>query len=190
MKVSPLALLLAGALVGAIAWGSCNAHGKSLATQQLEAALAQHDSAFAKATRERDSLSQANAVLRGDSARLDAQRRAVRRQAGDSIGKLLALVTDSAARAVAHAAVRVVYLEVEACQDQLANCEARAQNAEARARGDSVSLVATAAILDTVRVRWSQAERRAQPSFFRDLWRSRSVTLPLAALTTVLLLRR
>lgn len=157
---------------------------------KLEAAIAHHDSLAAVAAAHRDSLSRVVQALRSDSALLEARRRALRAQATDSIDKLLALVQDSAARAVAHAAVRVVYREVEACQDQLANCEARAQNAESRARGDSVSLALTEAILDSVRVAWSQAERAARPSLFRDIWRSRQVTLPLAALTVVLLLKR
>lgn len=185
-----MSLILLGALAGAVFWGSCQARGKSLATQQLEATLAQHDSLKAVAAAHRDSLFRVVHALRSDSALLAIQRNAVRSQAKDSIGKLLALVADSAQRAAAAQAVKVVYLEVEACQDQLTNCEARAQNAEARARGDSVSLAATAALLDTVRLRWSQAERRAQPSFFRDLWRSRQVTLPLAALSLVLILKR
>lgn len=185
-----LVLLLAGALVGALAWGTCNNSRASDATKQLQAILAQHDRDAARDSAHHDSLAQAVRVLRADSAFLDAQRRAVRAQSRDSIGKLLALVQDSAARVVAHAAVRVVYLEVEACQDQLSNCEARAQNAEARARGDSVSLARTEVILDSVRVAWSQAERAARPSFFRDLYRSRAVTLPLAVLSAVLILKQ
>jgi len=178
------------ALVVAISWGTCNAGRASDATVQLQAILsAQRDSA-SRWTRTRDSLTHENTALRADSATLEVRRQQVRRLASDSIGKLLAQIQDTSNRRMADSAVRVVYLEVEACQDQLANCEARAQNAEARAHGDSLTLATTTALLDTVRHRWAIAERKAQPSFFRDLWRSRSVTLPLAALTALLLLRR
>jgi hypothetical protein len=185
-----LVLMLAGALVGALAWGSCNAGRASDATKQLQAALAARADSSHRWTLQRDSLTDVLHALRADSATLEARRHAARRFATDSIGKLLAQIQDTSNRRVADSAVSVVYLEVEACQDQLANCEQRAQNAEQRARGDSVTLARTQALLDTVRLRWTIAERKAQPSFFRDLWRSRSVTLPLAAITTLLLLRR
>jgi hypothetical protein len=190
VKVSPIVLLLAGALVGVAAWGSCGWSGKSDATKRLEAALAEQDRAAHVWSATRDSLAQANDALRADSATLEARRRATRSMASDSIGKLLAMIGDSTAQQVVESAVKVVYLEVEACQNQLANCEQRARNAEHRAAGDSSQLAATQQLLDTVRVRWQIAERKAAPSFFRDLWRSRQVTLPLAALSAFLLLSR
>lgn len=179
-------------LVGALAWGSCNASRASDATRQLQAALAAHTDSLHVWTATRHALTAELQGLRADSQVLAVRSQRAQRAAilaTDSLGKLLARVPDSV-RAAVESTVTVFSEVGSACQAQLANCSLRAANAERRAAGDSSQLAATQSLLDTVRVRWSQAERKAQPSWLRDIWRSRSVTLPLAAITTLLLLRR
>lgn len=192
LKVSPLVIFLVGALVAALAWGTCNAGRASDAEIKLAAALAAQRDAATHWTAARDSLMQANTALRADSAFLDAQRRATRVMAKDSIGKLLAQIGDTTARSHAAEAVRVVYLEVEACQDQLANCEHRAANAEARAAGDSVLLAQTVGLLQQTEAAWRSEQRKNAPGFLglRRFWQARSWTVPLAAVTTLLLIRK
>lgn len=190
MKISPLTLLLVGAVVGALAWGTCNAGKATDAQIRLEEALQAHKDSAAEWGKARQTLTIRLGALQRDSSALARQyavashSAAVARHRGDS---LVLLIPDTL-----RVAVRLTFDslagEALACRGLLVNCELRAQNAEARAHGDSVQLLATQTLLDTVRVRWFIAERKARPSWLRDLWRSRSVTLPLAAVTTFLLL--
>jgi hypothetical protein len=103
----------------------------------------------------------------------------------DSVAKLLALLPDSQRVPLASAITTIVNVG-DRCQELLVNCELRAQNAEARAHGDSTQLVGLQRFVsDTLEPAWHSAERQARPSFFRDLWRSRQVTIPLIVLTIV-----
>lgn len=152
--------------------------------RRLEAALAARDSALTGWQRDRQELTDSMRELRADSAALERARARARILARDSIGQLLALITDSTARAAADSAVRLAIGETEACEAERLNCEARAANAEERAAGDSLHLAALRVfVTDTLTPAWRDAERRAQPSLWRDVWRSRRVVLPVAALT-------
>lgn len=190
MKGSPLVLALASALVGAVAWGNCQRGRASDATLKLEAALAAHALEDAVAGDRQDSLRRVNLVLRDSAALLTTRYTALRRfvpTARDSIAKLLARLPDSVARPLG-TEITVLREAGEACHATLTNCEARAANAEQRAAGDSARLVATHQLLATTEAAWHSAEQKARPSFWRDLWRSRSVTAPLALVTIVVLL--
>lgn len=179
-------------LLGAFAWGSCNASRASDATRQLEAALTQRDSAAAAWHRDRQGLEIVTRRLRGDSAILAIRQQRTRREGADSIGKLLASIDDTVARAIAQQATRVVYLQVEGCQDQLTNCEQRAANAEQRAWGDSVLLDHTQILLHQTGDAWRLEQQRNRPGWLglRAFWRAKVWTVPLAVVTTLLLLRR
>jgi len=165
-----------------LAWGIRERDWGRERRRQLEAALAAKDSAIAAWDADRVLLLGQMDSLRADSAVLEARRRAMTRAARDSIGRLLALILDSSSRQAAEGAVRIIGIEVEACEAQLANCEARAANAEARAVGDSAQFADYRLFVhDTLEVAWQDAERRARPNALRDFWRSRSLTLPVAA---------
>lgn len=198
MKVSPLVLLLGGMLVGALAWGSCNASRASEANFKLDALLAARDSQATIEAARQDSLRRALRALRADSAtlhvslvRTQASRDAAQREskalvtrlqaAGDTAGARVIRVADSTAQA-----------ERLGCSLVVQNCEARAENAEERAQGDSVLLDQTQTLLNQTRAAWQAEQRKNAPGLFglRRFWQARSWTVPLAAVTTLLLLRR
>lgn len=191
VKLSPLTILLVGLALGGIAFGSCQGARASAATLKLEALLASRDSAAAHWKRDRGALETDNRRLRGDSAILAIRQQRTHREAVDSIGKLLASIDDTVARAVAQQATRVVYVELEGCQDQLTNCEQRAANAEQRAAGDSVILAQTVILLKQTGDAWRLEQRRNAPGLLglRTFWRARAWTVPLVAVTTLLLLK-
>lgn len=192
MKVSPLVLLLSGALVGALAWGTCNAGRASKAEIRVAALLAQDSTDADAFQRTRDSLRGIVVGLRADSAVLAARAATLARRlpaAHDSLRRLLAMLPDST-RTPLDSAVAVVTAAYESCEAIRANCEARAANAEQRVAGDSIRILELEALSRTLEGEWRAAEQRAKPSFFRDLWRSRRVTLPLMALSAYLLLSR
>jgi len=177
-------------MIGGLAFGTCQAGKASDAQIRLEAALAaQRDSAAAWG-KARQALTVSLGALRRDSSTLAlnltratgaAQRASQRAESlflrlPDTLRVGVRLVFDSLAGATI------------ACEASRANCELRAQNAEARVRGDSTQLFHADSLLTVTEASWHQAERQAKPSFFRDLWRSRKVTLPLAALSAFLLL--
>jgi hypothetical protein len=108
-----------------------------------------------------------------DAARTEARALALRlSQQGDTAGSRIVLMDDSAAVA-----------ERAACSLVVLNCEARAAIADS-------GLARAVTQLDSTQSWWRAAEHRAQPSFFRDVWRARAVTLPLIVATVVLALRR
>lgn len=83
-------------------------------------------------------------------------------------------------------AVAAVAAEQRGCSLVVINCEQRAANAES-AREDATARADSLAVkLDTVGVRWEDAERRARPSFLRDLWRTKEVTGPLVVILVIL----
>lgn len=191
MKISPLTLLLVGAVVGALAWGTCNAGKATDAQIRLEEALQAHRDSATQWQEARQVLTARLGALQRDSSTLARQyvvashSAAVARHRGDS---LLLLIPDTL-----RVAIRLTFDslagEAIACRGLLVNCELRAQNAEARAHGDSIHFADLQRFVsDTLEPAWHTAERKARPSWLRDLWRSRSVTLPLAAVTTFLLL--
>lgn len=192
VKVSPLTLLLIGLALGGLAFGSCQGARASEATLKLEALLASRDSAAADWKRERGPLETTVRRLRGDSAILAIRQQRTHREAVDSIRTLLATIDDTVARAVAQQATRVVYVELEGCQDLLSNCEQRAANAEQRAHGDSVVLAQTHALLVDVEAAWHTEQQRNRPGFLglRRFWQAKAWTVPLAAVTTLLLLKK
>lgn len=194
MKVSPLVLALAGMLVGALAWGSCNASRASQAEIRLAAVLADDSLAAAQWARTRDSLATDLRELRGDSAMLAVRSATARRAAQaahDSIGALLAILPDTQ-RLPLERAVTVLQAETAACRESLANCELRAANAEARVRGDSLRVASLTLLTDSLEAAWRTAQRQSAPGFLglRSFWRARSWTVPLAALTAFLLLQK
>ncbi len=83
-------------------------------------------------------------------------------------------------------AAAAVEAEQAGCSLVVLNCEARAANAET-ARADAATRVdSLVAQLDTLGVRWEDAERRARPSYFRDLWRTKEVTGSLLVILVLL----
>jgi hypothetical protein len=136
-------------------------HGFHERAQRLAVDSARLSISLAGARRARDAAQAENAAL--------ARRLA---QQGDTAGARVVLAGDSTAAA-----------ERAACSLVALNCEARA------AVADSARAVAVRQ-LDTTVALWRGAERRAQPSFFRDAWRARGVTLPLLAATVYLVLRK
>lgn len=194
MKISPLVVLLVGLAIGGFAFGTCQAGRASDATIRLEAALAaQRDSASRWQTA-RESLVMRLGALQRDSSTLARQYDAARagsRMIRDSIGILLKQLPDSQ-RGALGAVITTLSAEGEACRNLLTNCELRAANAEARAHGDSVQLIATRLLLDSVGVAWHTEQRKNRPGFLglRSFWRARSYTLPLTALTVFLLVTK
>jgi hypothetical protein len=195
VKVSPLVVLLVGALVGAVAWGTCNAGRASDANKQLRAALADSTHRW---TMRRDSLTDRLRALRTDSATLATSLRSTQasrdaataearhlaqrlRESGDTAGARVLVTADS----LAHA-------ERLGCALVIQNCEARAENAEERAAGDSILLAQTAILLRQTEAAWRSEQRKNAPGFLglRSFWKARAFTIPLAAVTTLLLLRR
>src|SRR6267378_2534344 len=165
LKVNPFIVLLAGALVGALAWGSCNAGRASDAETRLNAQLAANRDSATQWETARQALTVSLGALRRDSSTLArnltratgaAQRASQRAESlflrlPDTLRVGVRLVFDSLAGATM------------ACEAARANCELRAQNAEARARGDSNQLVRLTILTDTLEASWRSAERRAQP---------------------------
>jgi hypothetical protein len=83
-------------------------------------------------------------------------------------------------------AATAVEAEQAGCSLVVLNCEARAANADT-ARADAAARVDSLAFqLDTLGVRWEDAEKRARPNFFRDLWRTKEVTGPLLVILVLL----
>lgn len=198
MKISPLLLLCIGLALGGLAFGSCQASRASEATFKLEALLAARDSSAALEAARQDSLRHELRALRVDSATLhvslvrtqasrdaaqrEAQTLAIRLQvAGDTAGARVVRVADSTAQA-----------ERIGCSLVVQNCQARAENAEERAQGDSILLVQTHTLLVQTEAAWHTEQQRNRPGFLglRSFWHARSWTVPLAAVTTLLLLSR
>ena len=100
------------------------------------------------------------------------------------IAQLPAPARDSAA-----AAVVAIIDEQAACSLVVINCEARA-GAERSGRLEALArLWASDSLRTATSVLWVDAERRARPSFFRDLWRAKAVVLPSLAVVGVCLAR-
>lgn len=190
MKLSPWMVLCVGLALGGLAFGSCQASRANEAELRLNDALAKHRGSLDAWEDERRSLTRDLSALRADSASLAIRYDAVRRAAPtlrDSIQHLLARLPDST-RARLQPAILELGAETTTCHEFLANCEQRVANANRRATGDSLQLLETAGLLRSTEGLWRDAERRARPSLFRDLWRSRRVTIPLAALSALLLI--
>jgi hypothetical protein len=192
VKISPLVVLLVGLAIGGLAFGFHQAGRATDAELRLEAALAAQRDSASRWTASRDSLMLRMRRLRADSQVLALRYRNAAQaawRAHRTADSLLARLPDTL-----RVGIRLVFdslaEETMACANLLQNCELRARNAEARTRGDSIQLVRLTALTDTLEAAWRSAERRARPSFFRDLWRSRKVTLPLAALSVFLLVTR
>lgn len=136
-----------------------------------------------------DSARQRVAALAADSSRLAASLLVARQAADAGLDAVRELARtrrdagDTATAAALEGASGAVQAERAACSLVVLNCEERAANATAAWHTAEAQLASTAALLDTTAVRWRDAERRAQPSFFRDLWRARAVTVPLVAAT-------
>lgn len=177
-----------------MAFGSCQASRATDAEIRLNDALsAQRDSASHWHTA-REGLTVRLQALQRDSGMLALRYEVASRTAsaarhrGDS---LLALLPDTL-----RVAVRLTFDSLAgatvACQASLANCELRAANAEARAHGDSLQLFRSDSLLQTTEASWHTEQRKNRPGFLglRSFWHARSWTVPLAAVTTLLLLRR
>jgi hypothetical protein len=87
-------------------------------------------------------------------------------------------------------ATLVIEAERQACSVVILNCEQRAANAET-ARADAAQRVDSLdAQLDTLGVRWEDAERRARPSFFRDMWRAKGAIGSLLVILTAVVVTK
>lgn len=153
------------------------ARGESLKATRGDLARLRARAESLAVERARLAVSLVGARTARDAARRESASLAERlRAAGDTAGAAVVERGDSAAAA-----------ERAACSLVVVNCEARAAAADSARVLAERDLDATAVLLNRTAGRWRDAERRAQPSFFRDVWRARAVTLPLA-LTTVYLL--
>lgn len=77
----------------------------------------------------------------------------------------------------------------EACDALVANCETRV-GAERSGRLEALARLRASDSLRTETYGlWEDAERRARPSFFRDIWRAKAAVLPSLALAGVCLAR-
>lgn len=194
VTLSPVVVLCVGLAIGGALFGSCQASRATEAEIRLQDALAQHRGSLDAWEDERTGLTRRLGALQRDSGalalRYEGARRsaAVARHRGDS---LLALLPDTL-----RVAVRLTFdslsAETAACDAVLRNCELRAANAEARAQGDSIHLVETAKLLLTTEGQWRMELQRNRPGFLgmRAFWHARSWTIPLAAVTTLLVLQR
>lgn len=92
-------------------------------------------------------------------------------------------------RAEVTVAVGTIIHEQEACSLVVINCEARAE-AERSGRLEALDqLRASDSLRTATAVLWQDAERRARPNFFRDVWRAKAAVLPSLAVAGICLAR-
>jgi len=163
---------------------------------QLEDRLAAGARALELARADLDQARARAARLAADSNRLAADL-ALSREAVDAglvavreLARIRRAAGDTGAATALEGAAGAVEAERRSCSLVVLNCEQRASNATAAWHLAESQLDSTAADLVTTAARWRDAERRAQPSFFRDIWRARGVTLPLLAATVFFAARR
>jgi len=184
--------------LGGFAFGSCQAGRASDAELKLQAALQAHTDSSHRWTLKRDSLTDALQGLRADSTvlhvslvRTQASRDLAQRNA-QALASRLQTAGDTAGARVIRVADSTAQVERQGCSLVVVNCEARAENAEERAAGDSVLLDQTQVLLNHTRAAWQSEQRKNAPGFLglRRFWQARSWTVPLAAVTTLLLLKK
>lgn len=154
--------------------------------------LAERDST--SAWRVRAAAAAAEAIrLRQDSARVYPLWATSQEAASAGVWAVRHLATQARARGDTgtaeqlETAAAAVEADQAACSLVVVNCERRATNAET-ARADAATRAdSLASQLDTLGVRWEDAERRARPSLFRDLWRAKG---PIAALLLIVYLTK
>lgn len=101
-----------------------------------------------------------------------------RARADSLIAQFAAATGDTAAGAALAEAVTAIGVEGPACLAVLQNCETRVQEQAARALDLGQQLTGARALLDTLAAVNRDLARQARPSLLRDLWRSRSATIP------------
>lgn len=179
------------ALILGVTWDRLRASRANAARDAQEQRLAEQAESLQAARRDLEAARTRARSLALDSARvyrlwsIDREAAAAGVTAVEELARQARARGDTAAARTLEGAATATELELTACSLVTANCEARAANATGAWQRAEAQLNATAAQLDTTKALWRDAERRAQPSFFRDVWRSRAVTLPLI-LTTVL----
>ncbi len=180
--------------VGGLAFGTCQASRATDAEIRLQDAL----------TAQKDSASHWRTAREGLTVRLQT----LQRDSG-VLALNLARATGAAQRASQRAeslflrlpdtlrvGVRLVFDslagETIACRGMLMNAEARGQNCEQRARGDSIQLTQTVRLLLQTEAAWHIEQQKNRPGFLglRSFWHARSWTIPLAAISALLILRR
>jgi hypothetical protein len=154
-----------------------------------------HEQRLADDSTERAALAKRNhdqgtriAALQADTGRLSLALRRTRAAVPRSVGTVRPILAaaDSATGRTEHVeALNAILAAGAACEESLQNCERRSALADSMTADLQRQLDATAKLLDSTATKWRDAESRAQPSLFRDLWRSKSVLVLLAVLLIV-----
>lgn len=187
---------LAAVLAGLLAWTWFGWQGADRRAEGVRQHMAAERGRFRLDSALRaDSLEQLRArlaALRADSADLARQLEIATRDAqaaADSLAVLTAGLSDSLRDAIA-AQVHTIAAVGVACQATLENCEERAANAEARERQEAAAAAAARRLAAVADSSWQDAEQRARPNLFRDLWRTKQVWATVLAVVTVVVVVR
>lgn len=115
-----------------------------------------------------------------------------REASGAAIGTIRSLIASqpAAAQPALNTAVDVVIRAGDTCDATVANCEARAATSHQRELEALAQLQKSDSLRGATTVRWQDAEKRAAPSFFRDLARAKAIVVPALVVTGVCLLRK
>lgn len=98
-----------------------------------------------------------------------------REASGAAIGTIRSLIASqpAAAQPALNTAVDVVIRAGDTCDATVANCEARVETAHQRELEALAQLQKSDSLRGATTVRWQDAEKRAAPSFFRDIGRAK-----------------
>lgn len=109
-----------------------------------------------------------------------------------ALGTIRSLIASqpAAAQPALNTAVDVVIQAGNTCDATVANCEARAATSHQRELEALAQLQKSDSLRGATTVRWQDAEKRAAPSFFRDLARAKAIVVPALVVTGVCLLRK
>ena len=109
-----------------------------------------------------------------------------------AIGTIRTLIASrpAAEQPALNTAVDVVIRAGDTCDATVANCEARVQTSHQRELEALAQLQRADSVKDATVTRWQDAEKRATPHFFRDLWRAKAIVVPAVVTTGVCLLTR
>jgi hypothetical protein len=155
---------------------------------ELEAALAARGEDLSATRRALAGLRDRAARLSADSGRLSVSLAGARRardeaqQATAELAARLRAAGDTGGANVVERGEAAGAAERQACSLVVVNCEARAAAADTARLLAEAELDSTAVLLQRTAGQWRDAERRAQPSFFRDVMRAKAVVAPLVAL--------
>lgn len=109
-----------------------------------------------------------------------------------ALGTIRSLIASqpAAAQPALNTAVDVVIQAGNTCDATVANCETRAATSHQRELEALAQLQKSDSLRGATTVRWQDAEKRAAPSFFRDLARAKAIVVPALVVTGVCLLRK